>query len=181
MFSDYIGDSSGESLGDGLDASALDLSGSGSSALDDLSGVGEDPLQGSTLSLDGLDAPSVTDPLTDLQSASLSGVSDPIASTEWDTFSTDTNGAGSAGSTHPLDVSSPENVAGLFSAVSKFGANLGQLFLSAPASAAPRVAGRPSNLNPNKSFSSALTGGHAALLVGLVIVVGAAIAFGGQN
>lgn len=173
---DYsLDDSSGESLGDGLDSSALDLS--GSSMFDDTS----EPLQGSGLTLDDQYAPSVTDPLSDYQDASLTGISDPIQDSEgWDTGNSDTNGAGSAPSSHPYDVSSPDDVSGMFSAVGKFGASIGQLFMSGSASSAPRVGGPLMNVNPNRTISHSIASSHAFLMVGIVVVVGAAIVFGGK-
>jgi hypothetical protein len=178
MFDFSLDDSGGESLGDGLDSSALDLS--GSSAFDDY--YESDPLQGSSLSLAGtsLDV-GVTDPLDDYQDVQLSGVSDPMASDIWDTGDTDTNGSGSADSTHPFSLDSVDNVHSFFSSVTKFGTSIGSLFFPGAASARPVVAGRIANVNPNRSLSAGIAGNHAALLIGVVIVAGAVIAFGGKN
>jgi hypothetical protein len=180
MFEDYSGfDGSGELMGDGLDSSALDLS--GSSALDDLT-YDSDPLQGSSLSLNGdwFDS-GVTDPLDDMQQASLSGVSDSIASDIWDTGDSDTNGSGSAQDTHALSFGSAADVNSFFGAVNKFGTGLGSLFFPGSASARPVVAGRMPNVNPNRRAITSIASGHAVLLVGLVVVVGGAIVLGGKS
>src|SRR5258708_7437442 len=96
-FSYSLDDSSGEALGDGLDSSALDLSGA------DYSYNFDDTLQGSSLDLGGVgDTGGVTDYNSLEDQFNLSGVSDPMVSDSLDSGLWDTNGAGSAVSSHPL-------------------------------------------------------------------------------
>jgi hypothetical protein len=175
-FSYSLDDSSGEALGDGLDSGALDLSGA--------DWTFDDTLQGSSLDLGGVgDTGGVTDYNTLENEFNLSGVSDPIASDSLDSGEWDTNGAGSAASTHPLVSSSSasDNVSTFLGGISKFGASIGQLFARGGASAQPTYAGTPVNANPNKPLVNGVSSGNALLLVGLVVIVGAVVVLGGNN
>lgn len=173
---DGLDDSSGENIGDGLDSSALDLS--GSSAFGDFS---QDTLQGSALDLAGTGIDQgVTDPLSLDDQFSLSGVTDPIASETEDLFSGDNNGTGSAVSTHPATVTSASDASTLFSGMAKFGTSIGQLFFKGAAPTSPTLVARNPNVNPNRTSVAGITSGHAVLLVGVVVVIGVAIAMGGK-
>jgi hypothetical protein len=170
-------DSGGEALGDGLDLGADSLSGDFA-----LSEGFDDTLQGSSLDLGGVGVlGGVTEQNSLLDEFNLSGVSDPMVSGFHDTGEWDTNGSGSAASTHPLASSSTSDVSMLLGGVAKFGASIGQLFMRGGASTAPVVAGAPANLNPNRSGIAGLASGHAVLIVGLVVVFGALIVLGGKN
>lgn len=175
-FSYSLDDSSGESLGSGLDSSALDLSGA------DFSYNVDDTLQGSSLDLGGVgDTGGVTDYNSLEDQFNLSGVSDPISSDSFDSGAWDTNGAGSAASTHPLTISSPENVSTLFSGLAKFGTSIGQLFASSGATRQPVYAGAPPNLNPNRSLVTGVSSKNALLVVGVIVAVGLVVALGGKH
>lgn len=176
-------DSGGESYGDGLTDGEVSVT---ASPLDDpLADITtDDTLTGSSLPLDttdGITGAGVTDSLSLLDDFNLSGASDPAPSGEFDTGIADNNGAGSAASTHLLSAQSHDSVSQFMSAVGKFGSNIGALFARGAASNAPVLNGAPRGVNPNRSLTTSITAGHAALIVGLVIVIGGAIALGGKK
>jgi hypothetical protein len=175
-FNYSLDDSSGEALGDGLDSSAIDLSGADFSF--------DDTLQGSPIDLGGDgETGSVFDGagLSLEDQFNLSGASDPMASDSLDSGEWDTNGAGSAASTHPLTASSSDGLNTILGGVAKFGASIGQLFARGGASTQPVYAGAPANLNPNRTLVRGVSSGNALLLVCVVVVIGAAVALGGKN
>ncbi len=175
-------DDYGEQIGEGLDSGAVNLSGTDSFAEDNLGEVGE-PNSGSSIDMLGTSTGAgVTDigGMSSLDDFNLSGVSDPIASESLDSDNNDTNGTGSATSTHVLSSGSPEHVSSLFGGIAKFGTAIGQLFAKGSASTQPVIAGDPANANPNKVITLGITSGDAFMLLGVVIVIGAAIVLGGD-
>lgn len=173
-----LDDSSGEALGEGLDSSALDLSGSSADlSFDDL-------LQGSSVELGGdFNSASIFDGSQNSldDQYNLAGVSEAAPSESFDSLEWDTNGAGSATTVHPSTSTSPENVSTWFSGIAKFGASIGQMFASGGASARPVVAGAPLNTNPNRTGVTGITTSHAFLLIAVVVGIGAVVALGGKN
>jgi hypothetical protein len=176
-----LDDSGGESLGDGLDFSALTSSGDSAFSLDF---AGEEPLQGSTVGLDISDGSTYGGAVTDLAQQdfgfdqSLSGISDPAPSWSQDN-GVSLNGSGTAASSyHALDdysVDSGFDVTNLFASVGKYGSALGGI-VSAQGFSPNRAtvgAGYP-NGNPNRLNPTSISGTHAALLcvlAGVLIVV----------
>lgn len=155
---------------DGLDGSAIGLSGDPSS-LDDFSG-------GSNLTLGG---DSSTPGIWDLQengdlydSLNLSGASESAP----DPFSDSgmsIAGAGSApAAANPYDTFSPSNLIG---SVEKFGSVFTSLWGSNPAPATV-AAGRPGYMNPNVPTSTMISKTHLALVVGAVLVLVVVISLG---
>lgn len=178
-FSYSLDDSSGENIGDGLDGGALDLS--GSETLDDFSQSTE---IGSSLDLaDANVSEGATGAPSLLDQYSLSGVTDPMASDTLDTGVSDTNGAGSAASTHPATSSQTGafDSSTFFSGVGKFGASIGQLFAAGTASTGAVVSSGIPNANPNRVALGGITTSHAVLIVGVVIVAGILIARTGRR
>src|SRR5260370_31368008 len=166
-FSYSLDDSSGEALGAGLDSSAVDLSGA------DYSYGVDDTLQGSSLDLGGVgDTGGVTDVNSLEDQFNLSGVSDPMQSDFLDSGLSDTNGAGSAASTHPLTFSSPDHVSTLFSGLSKFGFSIGQLFAAGSARQQPNYTGGVSDLYSNRSPLRGVSRKNALLGGGVNLVLG---------
>ncbi len=179
-FSYSLDDSSGESLGDGFDPGAVDLTGG------DYFGdsFGDDTLQGSPIDLGGdgetgsiFDGASLS--LDDQYS--LSGSTEAAPSWFFDSGEWDSNGAGSAPTVHPASISSPGELSTIFSGLGKFGASIGQLFIRGSAPTAPMYAGAPANANPNRTLVHGLSSGNALLLVVLVVGVGAFVVMGGKN
>lgn len=179
-FAYSLDDSSGESLGDGLDFGASSLT--GDTALDD--GFDDTDI-GSSLDLAGAGVGSgVTDSPSLDDQFNLSGVSDAIPSETLDSGSDDTNGSGSAADVHIASSSAAaaSSTSSVFSGIAKFGSSIGQL-LAGHGATGTVVAGAPANANPNRSIVSGLTAGNTLFIVGVVIVVAGVIAFssGGSN
>jgi hypothetical protein len=171
-------DSSGEALGTGMDSGAAYLS--GDFALDE--GFDDVATQGSTLDLGGAggwgginDSPSLEDEFN------LSGVSDPMSDGYSDSGDWDTNGAGSASSTHPLTAQPASDVSALWGGVAKFGVSIGQMFMRGGASSQPVMVGADPNRNPYRSSIAGLAAGHTALILGAVLLFGAFVVLGGDK
>lgn len=170
-------DSSGESLGDGLDASALGLSSVLQSG--DLS---QETEIGSSLDLAGAGVPGgVTDPLSTDEQYNLSGVTDPIASEVFDTGDSESNGAGSAASTHPLTATSTFDASTLFSGAEKFGSSIAQFFFKGASQPGPVIAAPLPYANPNKPIVHGISTPMAVALILGVVVLGGLIASGGSH
>lgn len=181
-----FGDGGGESFGNGLDNSALDLSGSDAFSLDFL---GETPLQGNDVALSFSDGTTYAGGITDLPQSSnydsffhdtsLSGVSDP--SPHLSASGPSLNGSGSALSQYSssIPISDTLGQSSLFSAINKFGTSFATLLHSPSAAASPGFP--PANGNPNYKTRSSISGSHAALLVGVALLLVAAIALGGSD
>ena len=180
-----LDDNMGESLGEGLDSSAIGSSGVDAMSLDFL---GEAPLQGSNVALDFSDGLASNASISELSGLddfghdfSLSGVSDPpphFSLEEGSSF----NGAGSAGSQYgsvSRDISGTSN---LFGSVAKFGTSLGSLLagkgmMPNPAAIGSAVQGG----NPNKGSFASISGSHVTLLVVVVVILAGAVLLGGQS
>jgi len=179
-YSTSLDDSGGESLGDGLDFSALTSSGDSAFTLDF---AGEEPLQGSPVDLNFDEGTTFGGSITDISQTdhsydqSLSGISDPPPS--WTDDGPSLNGSGIASSSyHSLDDYSQESgfdINNLFASVSKFGTALGGMVASNGYVPNRATVGAPyPNGNPNRLNVTSISGTHAAVLcviAGVLILV----------
>lgn len=169
-------DSGGEALGSGLDASALDVS--GSESLDDNL---QSTQLGSSIDLGGV---GVTEAATGEPSLedqfNLSGVSDAIPSEFLDSGIADNNGTGSAPSVHygEASVTHAAGLSGLFAGIGKFGSSIGQMFAPHAATTTPTLFSGQVNANPNRVSAPGIGASHALMVVGVVLLLGAVIVGG---
>jgi hypothetical protein len=178
-------DSMGESLGAGLDSSALGISGDQAFSLDFL---GEEPLQGSNIALDFSDGLASNARISDLGSltddlshdVSLSGVSDPAPHWSLDEGYS-LNGSGTASPMYaPHNYEDVSALSTLYSSVQKFGTAAGSLLASHQATPVTYGQAIP-NVNPNKSSLTSISGAHLTVLLVAVVIVAGVVAFGSQG